>query len=133
MLILTKKNRVTFLLRNGRSHNFLLQSAVPESLGRALLTPEREKILILARNAKFFGHVFAGFRHRFNTILCLHQWIDESPAERGVFHSYGARISAVGLGDDEGPSRHALDASGNHQIRLAALDGARRACDGVHA
>src|SRR5260370_17718409 len=116
MLVFTKKNGVAFLLRDGHSHNFLLESTVLESLGGALLAPEREKILIFAANVKFFGHVFASFRHRFSAILGLHQWIDKSPAERGVFHFDGARIGAVSFGDDEGRSPHFLHAAANPQI-----------------
>src|SRR5260370_9690962 len=107
MLIFGKENRVTFLLRDGHGHNFLLESTVPESLGGALLAPEREKILVFAANVKFFGHVFAGFRHRFNTVLGLHQWIDESPAQRGVCHFPEASIGAVSLAANEGRARHA--------------------------
>src|SRR5260370_28710708 len=133
MLVFTKKNGVAFLLRDGHSHNFLLESTVLESLGGALLAPEREKILIFAANVKFFGHVFAGLRHRLSAVLGLHQWVDKSPAERGVFHFDGARIGAVSFGDNEGRARHALDAAGNHQIGLAGLDGPSGTRDGVHA
>src|SRR6266851_3270654 len=133
MLIFREKERVALLLWNGHRYDLLLRPAATDGLSRALLAPEREKILILARDVKFFGDVFAGFRHRINTVLCFHQGIYKSPAERGVFQFHGARIGAVRLGDDEGSSRHALDASGNHEIGLTAFDGSRSGGNGVHA
>ena len=132
MFILGKEQRVTVLLRNRHGNNFLLQSAAADGLGRALLAPEREEILILARDVKFFGDVFAGLRHRIDAVLGFHPRVDEPPAERGVFHFQRAREGAVRFGDDKGRSRHALDAAGNHEIGFAGLDGPGRGSNGVH-
>src|SRR5258706_13328837 len=105
MLIFTKKNGVTLPLRDGHSHNFLLESTVPEGVSGALLAPERKKILIFAPNVRFFGHVYAGFRHGFKTILCFHQWLVESQADLRIFHFHVARVGRVSLRDKERLSR----------------------------
>ena len=133
MLILREKERFTRLLWNRHDQNFLFQPASADGLSRALLAPEREQILILARDMKFFGDVLAGFRHGISTIRCFHTGVYESPADRGVFHFHRARIRSIRLGDHKGCSRHTLDAAGNHEIGLAAFDGPRGSRDGVHA
>src|SRR5712664_3084542 len=104
MLIPREKERIAPLLRNGNRYDFLFHSPVSDGFGRALLAPQSEKILILARDVKFFGYVFAGFRHGINAVLCFHTRVYESPAERRVFHFQGARIRAIRLADYKGCS-----------------------------
>src|SRR6266849_5691269 len=132
MLILREKERVAILLWDGHGHDFLFHPAASDGHGRALLAPERKQILIFAPDVKLLSDVFAGFWHGINTILCFHQGVYETPAERGIFHFHGARIGAVGFGHDEGRSRHALNAPGNDEICLAAFDGPRGERNRVH-
>src|SRR6478672_9992660 len=46
----------------------------------ALLRADRHRILVGARHLEFLGDVLAGFRHRIDAVLGLHQRIDEAPA-----------------------------------------------------
>lgn len=41
-----------------------------------------KNVLILARDVKILGDVFAGPRHRIDAVSFLHQRIDEVPADR---------------------------------------------------
>src|SRR5258708_5180389 len=93
---------IALSLWNGHGHSFLLQLAGPNGLAGPLLASEREKILIFSRDVKFFGDVFAGFRHGVDPVLCFHQRVDEPPAERGVFHFHGTREGGVALATTKG-------------------------------
>src|SRR6266852_6155546 len=133
MLIFGKKQRFPLFLRNRHGNNFLLQPPSAKGFRCALLAPQREGILVLARNMKLFGYDFARLRHSIHAILCLHQRIDEPPAHRRVFQLHGPRIRAIGFAHDERSARHALDAAGDHQLRFTAPNRSRCGRYGIHA
>ena len=77
---------------------------------------------------KSVGDVLGRLGHRVDAVLLLHQLVDEAPADGGVVDRVAARERALGLGHHERRAAHALDAAGDHQLGLAGLDRARRAC-----
>src|SRR6185503_17311703 len=72
-----------------------------------LLRPERERVLLLARNAPALGDVLAGLAHRLQRKHLLHPGIRETPAERrvpeGLVPAWKRR---VGLTHGERRARH---------------------------
>ncbi len=64
---------------------------------------------------------------------CLHQRIDEAPADGGVEDFGRARERFRGLAHDERRARHRLDAAGNGEIDFTGADGARGGADRIHA
>ena len=95
---------------------------------RLRLRGERHAVLRLALDAELGGDVLGRLGHRVDAVQLLHPPVDEAPADRRVVDRVGAAERRLGLGHHERRAAHALDAAGDHQLRLAALDRARRAC-----
>ena len=101
--------------------------------GRALLAPQRERILVGAADLEILRHVLRRLGHGIDTILRLHQRVDETPADRGVidFALAAERLGRLAL--DERCPGHALHPPGDHQLRIPCPNGARRGADGIQA
>jgi len=65
--------------------------------------------------------------------LCLHHWVDETPADGGIVDGGIAGECRLRLGHDEGRATHALHATRDDEICFAGLDGASSGDYGVHA
>ena len=86
----------------------------------ALLRVERERVLVLARDAVALGDVLARLAHRLEREHRLHARVREAPAEvRVVDGDVAARERLVRLRDRERRARHRLDAAGDEQVAVA--------------
>ena len=92
-----------------------------------------ERVLILARDVIIDRDVVAGFRHGIDAILLFHQRIDKTPPNGGVIDLGVARKRGLGLRHHKWRTAHAFDATGNHNVGFAGLDGAGSGDHGIHA
>ena len=101
---------------------------------RALLRAQRESVLIRARHAVNSSATFSAVSGIESTPYCVFiAGVDEAPADRRVVDVRRALEGRLGLAHDEGRARHAFDAAGDGERRLARLDRARGGRDRVHA
>jgi len=122
-----------FFMGDPHRHDFLGKVTGGLRGSRALLAAQGERVLVGAGDVVVVGHVIGGLRHRIHTVLGFHQRVDKAPADGGVFQRHVARKRGIGLAHHEGRSGHRLDATGNHQLHLAAGNGTKRSADGLHA
>ncbi len=88
--------------------------------GPPLLRRERERVLLLARDAPAFGDVLAGLAHCLKREQLFHPRVREAPAERRVVRRLvPARERLVGLRGHERRTRHRLDAARDEKLALA--------------
>ena len=111
--------------RDRHRHDFLGEPAAALSRRCPFLAAQRKRVLIPAIDLKLLGDVLRGIRHRINAVLLLHHFIHEPPADRRVVDGVVTRERGRRLGHDERCPRHALDATGQHYVRVAGFDGAR--------
>jgi hypothetical protein len=128
-----EQNGVPFSLRDRNWHDFLYKKSGAHRRSRTLLASQGEGILIFARNVELLRDNLRGFRHRFDTVLCFHEGIDEAPADGRIFDLRRAGKSRVCFAHHEGGAGHALDAAGYDEFSLAALNRARSGRHRVHA
>src|SRR6185312_278032 len=100
--------------------------------GVTLLAAQRERILILARDAVLRGHVFGGLAHGLDAIQRLQRRIDEAPTHRGVLDQLIAGERRGRLAHHERRTRHRLDAAGDRQFQLTGTDASRGATHRIH-
>jgi len=131
VFVLAHHDRVALFLGDGHRHDLARQ--VPGLLRRHGLELARQghAVLRFALDLVVGGHVLGSLGHGVDTVLRLHELVDEAPADGGVVHRVGAAEGALGLRHHEGCAAHALHAAGDHQARLTGLDGARGAAHRV--
>ena len=86
----------------------------------ASLRLQRERVLVLARDAPALGDVLAGLAHRLEREQLLHPRVREAPAERGVpdgLVAAGERL--LRLRHHEGRAAHRLDPARDEQVAVA--------------
>ena len=122
-------------LARGDGHRNQLVGKPPGGLGRrpALLTAERERVLVGARNVELGRDVLGRLGHRVSTELLAERRIHEPPADGRVFDLHGPREGGVGLAHHVGRTRHTFHAAGQHQLRVTGADGPRREADRIEA
>ena len=101
MLVAVDDDRVALLLRNRDGHDLLGEPSGGDRRRRALLAAQGEGVLVGTRDLELGGNVFRRFWHRVDTVLCLHDRIDEPPADSRVLDLRTARECALGLGHHE--------------------------------
>src|SRR4051812_40240187 len=95
-----------------------------------LVRLQRERVLLLARDAVALGDVLPGLAHRLEREHLLHLRIREAPPEMRVVHDLiAAREGLVRLRDHERRTRHRLDAARDEEIAVAALHRVARTDD----
>src|SRR5690349_11600162 len=125
MFVFTYGDAITALAYLHR-RDLLGQPALRLCVGGALLTAPGIGVLAGASNAVLAGKIIRGLRHGIDAIARLHQWVNATPSESAVFQFLLATESGFGLGHNEWRPRHAFDAPGNYQLRIAASDRASR-------
>ena len=101
---------------------------------RALLAAQRERVLVRARHLELGGDVFARLRHRVDAVLLLHQRVHEAPADRACRTSAHRERTAPRPSTGRKGARDMLSTPpGDHELRLARADHARRARDRIEA
>ena len=132
MLVLRDDDGLALLLRDGDRRDLGIEEAAPLCGDRLQLRRESHAVLRLALDLEFGGDVFGRLGHRIDAVQFLHQLVDEAPADGRVVDRVVAAECGLGLRHHERRAAHAFDAAGDHQLRLAALDGARCGADRVH-
>ena len=104
------------------------RSGPPRRRRPAPLRRERERVLVLARDAPPLGHVLARLAHRLEREHRLHPRIREAPAERRVVHGRRCRAGTPcpASPSTSGARRHRLDAAGDEEVAVARDDGVAR-------
>ena len=116
------ERRLALALRNLHRHELAREEAAPGSRRRALLTAQREAVLIRARDVELRGDVLAGLRHGVDAEAFLQARIDETPADGGVEDLGVAAEGTVRLRHHEWRARHRFDAPGDRELHLAGTD-----------
>src|SRR3954447_17248030 len=87
-----------------------------------LVRLQRERVLLLARDAVALGDVLTGLAHRLEREHLLHLRIREAPPQMRVVHDLiPAWKCLVRLRDDERRARHRLDTARDEEIPVAYL------------
>ena len=94
---------------------------------RAPVRLERERVLVLARDAVALGDVLGRLAHRLGRVALRHPRVDEPPADRRVDQLARRRAGSArsGFSITNGDAGHRLDAAGEHDVAVAGLDRAR--------
>src|SRR5664279_430900 len=119
MLVLVDGYRSGLAAGHRDRRDFLGEIARCDRCSSALLRADRERVLIGARNLELLGDVLAGFRHRIDAVLRLHQRIDEAPADGGVVNFGRTRKRFRRLAHHERRPRHRFDAAGDIDFAIA--------------
>ena len=122
--------RVLVVLELGHRHELVGEAARLVRLGPAPLRAQRERVLVLARDAPPLGHVLARLPHRLARVALLVARVDEAPAERRVVErAVAAGVRRVGLRGHERRPRHRLDAARDEEVAVAGDHGVAGADD----
>ena len=109
---------------HGDGHDQLVvETRVPGVVGE-VVGAGGEGVLALAGDGEAVGELFVRLAQGDGPLLG-HALVDQSPAERG---GHGRHVTGGerprGLGQDPGGPGHRLDPAGEHDVRVAGLDGA---------
>src|SRR4029077_12804966 len=98
----------------------LSQPALRLCVRSALLTAPSIGVLTDAGDAVLTGKIVRRLHHGIDPIARLHHRVNATPSESTVLQFLLAAEGGFSLGYDERRPRHAFDAPGNHQLRIAA-------------
>ena len=133
MFIRVENNGTTFSPGHGNLDDFLGQSSVFLRCGCFRLAPEGKPVLVFPADAKIARHIFSGLGHGIDSVLFLHQRVDETPADGGIIHLCRAGKACFRLTYDKRGAGHTLDSACDDQVRLTGLYGLGRNPDSIHA
>ena len=126
--------RVALPLRDRDRHDLVGEAAGLDGRDGALLALERERVLVLARDAPALGDVLRGLAHRVRVVALGQARVDEAPAEGRVGHLARAAIpGALGLELDVRGAGHRFDAAADEHVAVADRDGVGGRVDRLEA
>src|SRR6266581_8696317 len=83
-LVVDQSQGLSFLLWNLDRDYLFRESTRPLRRQRALMTAQRERVLVLSRHLVLLGHALRGLPHLQRAVHRGHPRVDESPPQRGV-------------------------------------------------
>ena len=104
-------------------HELVVEAAGFRRRSPALLRPQPERVLLLARDLPALRDVLAGLAHRLERKQLLEPRVRKAPAERRVPHRpVAARERTLGLRHHERRARHRLDTARDEQVTVPGDD-----------
>jgi hypothetical protein len=122
-LVRVDRHGVALGLGNVDGHDLVVESARLGGGHRAAVRLERERVLVLARDAVALGDVLRRLAHRIRRVALGEAGVHEAPADGRVHEpAVAAREAPLRLQHHERRARHRLHAAGQHEAGLAEPD-----------
>src|SRR5579875_1571829 len=133
MLIFADKHWLPFFLRDRDRDNLLSEASILLGGDGSLMAAQSVAVLLLAADTIALGNVLRRLAHAVGVVHSGELGVDETPAQGGIVEGGIAAKGALGLAQDEGGARHALDTASDKSIAGADLDRLRGAVNGLQA
>ena len=132
MLVLVKNQRRLLTARDLDGRDLLGKTPRFLSGSGFLLGAQGKSVLIFPGDIELLGDVFRRFRHGVDAKSFLHQRVDQTPANSGVFELLIASEGAISLAHYIGRAGHGLHAACQRQLHLTRFNGTKRGTDRIH-